>query len=183
MYKRLFEEELLSYWDAVEKLGVEEQAEKIHDIWINWHNRNNANAVLRIIKNKKFQLVCRLQFYLKKILNKSNFGEKVIDLKNFENSMNKQVTIWRGGSGQYDKNYKSNLPFVSFTANKERVKTFSEYQGTHTSNAFMLDKNKQYWVVELKIPLKNILAYYDVGDDEVIVSNEDAKKAKLILQK
>lgn len=179
-YKKFFEEELLNFWQVCEKLNITKQAEDIHDIWIKWHNRNSVNAILQIIKNKKFQLVCKLRYYQEQILKESNFGKNIINLEEFEKSLNKIIKIYRGGSGEYNKEYLYKNSFVSFTADRKRADTFSIYKGTYASKAFVLDKNDHYWIVELVLPLKDILAYYDVGDEEVIVSVEDAKNARVI---
>jgi len=67
---------------------------------------------------------------------------------------------------------------------KRRVKTFSQYAGTHASPAFMLPERSRYWEIELTIPLRNVLGYIGAGGDaEVLVSAKDAKNAQLITGK
>lgn len=178
--KKLKESELINYWDLVEKLGITKEAEAIGDIWIKWHNSNSRSAVDKIIKSKKYSEVCKVLLYKDQIKQVSNYMFKELSLDEYKKSLDEKITVWRGGSGKYNKDFSTD--WVSFTANEKRVKTFSEYSGTNVSRAYSLDKNKHYWVIKLTVKLKDILAYYDVGDSEVIISSDLANKAKLIKQ-
>lgn len=173
----------LDYWEAVDYYKVKEEAVSIYDIWVDWHNKSKFSAIQKLLKNKKYQIVCQLQYYLQYVVKENNYGSKVIDIKEFEEFLNTEITIWRGGRGIYDKDYQYSRKWTSFTANKERLETFSVYNGTYASRQWILDKNEHYWQVELKIPLRNILLYQDVMDAEVIVSVEDARNSILIGKK
>lgn len=173
----------LDYWEMVAHYKVEKEARNIHDIWIKWHNRNNEKAIYRLLKSPKYKIVSYLKFYKKFILKNENCGEKIFDIKEFEKALDNSITIWRGGGGKYRKNYQYNKRWLSFTASRQRADTFSIYNGTYGSRSFMLDKNNRYWIIELTLPLRDILLYYDVQDDEIIISTKDLNKAKLIEEK
>lgn len=173
----------LDYWEMVAHYKVDKEARVIYDIWVNWHNRNNEKTIYRLLKNPKYKIVSYLKFYMKIILKKQNCREKIFDIKEFEKTLNNSITIWRGGGGKYNKNYQYKKDWLSFTASRRRADTFSIYNGTYSSRSFMLDKNYHYWIMELTLPLRDILLYYNVQDDEVIISTKDLNKAKLIEEK
>lgn len=181
MYIIKEQQKLLSFNETCKLYGIEDQADTLHDVWIKWHNNNSEKAIEKLIKSEKYKKVCRLLFYLKEILKVTNRGEKVIDTDAFEN-YTKEIVVYRGGSGVFNKNYIMSRNWMSTTASKDRLNTFSVYSGTRVSSAVTLDKNKHFWQVEIKIKLDDILAYYDVGDHEVIISTDKLKTAKVIKQ-
>jgi len=180
----LFEikEDLLNPWDMMKRLRISEEIKEIkNDAWVDWNNKNYKSGILRILNNPQARLLSKLQLYLNYIINAKNWGNKY-SLKNFKNALKeKNITIWRGGGGTYDPYYKYRN-FVSFTIDKNRIATFSQYAGTYAQNVWKLPEREHYWVVELTLPLNQILLYEDVGDAEVLVSPAWAKKAKLIKQ-
>ena len=70
------EAELLSYWQACERLNILDEAEKMQDLWIRWHNNNNESVIEKMIKNEKYVLVSKLRFYIEQMLKESNKGKK-----------------------------------------------------------------------------------------------------------
>lgn len=177
--KKMCFEELLNHYN----LSFDDYSD-INDIWIQWHNKNQSSAINKLLKNTKNALISKILFYQQQILKIENFGSDVLTVKEFENALNKTITIYRGGSGKYDSKYSNyNRKWVSFTASKERMDTFSVYDGSIGQNVYMLPKNKKYWQVKVNCKLDDILLYYDVGDDEVIVPLNIAKTAKIIMTK
>ena len=176
------EAELLSYWQVCERLNILDEAEKMQDLWIRWHNNNNESVIEKMIKNEKYVLVSKLRFYIEQMLKESNKGKKIIDLNQFNKSLKDEIILYRGGSGVFKKDFDLKRDWISFTADKKRVNTFSEYSGTKASKEYSLDKNDHFWQVELSIKLNDILLYYNVGDSEVIVRKNFIKNAKLIKQ-
>jgi len=174
------ESNLLSPHDIVKYYNLEDELDNLNDIWIKWHNNNSISAIEKLIKSTKYRQLCKLLFYVDEILS-VKYSDKAVDLNAFEN-YNRDIIVYRGGSGIFDKSYSMPRKWISVTASKDRLNTFSVYSGTHTSSAYMLDKNEHYWQIEIKIKLNDILAYYDVGDHEAIVSSDNLKNAKLIKQ-
>jgi len=169
--------ELLNYYN----ISFDDYS-NISDVWVDWHNKNKSSAINKLLKNSKNTLISKIRFYQEHILKIKNFGSKVLSVKEFEKALNKTITIYRGGAGEYDPKYSNyNRKWVSFTASKNRVATFSEYAGSVAQHVYMLPKNKEYWKVQVNCKLDDILLYYDVGDDEVIIPLSIAKTAKLII--
>jgi hypothetical protein len=175
------QKKLLSFNEVCKLYSIEDEADGLNDIWTRWHNNNSEKAIEKLIKSEKYKKVCKLLFYLKEILKVTSRGEKVIDIDAFEN-YNKDIVVYRGGSGVFDKNYTMTRNWMSVTASKDRLNTFSVYSGTHASSAYSLDKNKHYWQIEIKVRLDDIFAYYNVGDHEAIISTDFLKTAKVIKQ-
>lgn len=175
---------LLSAWDLLEIYGIDSdwKGEFFHEWFIKWANNNQISAIDKLLKDKRSIIFSQIYFYINKILNEPNMGKEIHTKEKFEKSLNTNVTIWRGGEGTYNPNYDLNRNWVSFTADRKRANTFSIYDGTYGHQGF-LDKNEKYWIVELKIKLKDILLYFtDQGDAEVIIDKKLAKKAKVIIQ-
>lgn len=191
---KLFEltsENLLSFWDAAEQLGLDGPYEKLHDATLPWINNNSKSSIDRVIRDKKFVDASHLLFYFKKILGSKveqfRYTDKLGTIEGFKTALDKDITLWRGGSGQFDSDFNDKRKWVSFTATRKRVNSFSVYDGTFANNRpwpdNKLEKNKHYWIIELKIPLKNILLYLPHGvDDEVIVPASSIRDAKVIKQ-
>ena len=175
---------IISIRDYIIDNNLESVQELLYSRWIKWHNNNSFDAIEKILRNKKSCDLCKLLFFVKNIKKESNFGSKCFTLDEFNNSLDSEITLWRGGSGEYDPEViPSNRNWVSYTASRNRANTFSKYSGTQAMKTFMLPENDHYWILELKIKLRDILAYYDVGDNEVIVSVNDSKKAIVIVKK
>jgi hypothetical protein len=169
------------FWDFARHLGLDEFKEKFDDATINWHNRNTRTPIDRMVKNKKAKLLSMLRLWFKKD-GPQMYSTPFATMDDFKQAANAPVTMWRGGGGEYNPDYPGHH-WVSFTLSERRVTTFSEYDGTRATRSYMLPKRRQYWVVELTIPLSEILLYLpNGGDEEVIVSAETAKKAKVIKQ-
>ncbi len=174
---------LYSYWDLVRYYGVEREAQAYHDKIIPWVNRNNRESIDRLIANPKYRLVSQLQFFVRILKKHQNFGDKWTTPQEFEAAANDPITLWRGGGKIYDPKLDAGEGWRSFTASRRRATAFSVYDGTHATRAFVLPKRDQYWVMELTVPLKDILLYIDGGgDEECIVSKEDARRGEIIQQ-
>lgn len=172
----------LSYWETIDYYNIKKEAISIHDKWCEWHNYNDNRKIEYLLKNKNYTLLGQLGYYLKYIMKEDNYSKKIIDIKHFELSLHKNIIIYRGGEGKYKKDFLYTRNWLSFTASENRAYTFSQYQGTFAQKVYSLPENEHYWIVKLVIPLKNILLYYDVNDDEIIIDRKEAVKAELILQ-
>ena len=173
----------LDYWKVIEHYKVKREAQAMYGFWVDWHNKSKSSIIEHLLKNKRYQIISQLQYYLQYILKETDYGKSCIYIEEFEKCLNSEITIWRGGSGKYIKDYNYYRTWTSFTASKERLNAFSIYNGTYASRQWVLDENRHYWQVELKLPLKNILLYQDVMDAEVIVSIEDTRNSILINKK
>ena len=154
----------------------------MHDKWVVWHNNHTKGAILNLLKNPIFKTISHLELFFDiKFGKHTNRMEKLATLNEFEQFLESNIDLYRGGRDEYIPAYKGKS-FVSFTTSLNRLSTFSEYDGSYASSAYMLDKNKHYWQVKLNIKVKDILLYLDVMDCEAIVTVKDALKAKLIKQ-
>jgi hypothetical protein len=171
-----------TYWETIDYYKINKEANTINDKWCDWHNYNDSRKIDCLLKNKKYTLVGQLQYYLKYMMKECNYSKKIIDIKHFEKSLHNSIIIYRGGEGKYKKDFIGTRKWLSFTAEENRAYTFSQYQGTFALKVFKLPENKHYWIIKLSIPLENILLYYDVNDDEIIIDKKEAVKAELILQ-
>lgn len=175
-----------NYWDLIEHYGLKETADpnKTGDLTLPWINENRPGNINKMVRDPNYRLASQIKFYFSHILNVQNFARKATTPEQFEAALDTPIQLWRGGGGDYDPARKYPRPWTSFTADKRRVKTFSQYAGTHSSSAFMLPERTRYWEVELTIPLKDMLLYVSYGnDEEVLVSTKDAKNAQLITGK
>lgn len=166
--------------------------EQFHDMQIPWLNNNSEKAVDNMIKREDFHLLSKALFFKDFIAKESNYGKKVHTPEQFARSLELPIRLWRGGGGKYDPNF-FDIPrnswhegkirkWSAFTATPDRAKTFSIYDGT-VGKQFLDKRRGPYWIVELTCKLDDILLYLHQGmDDEVIVSNQLAKKAKVIKQ-
>jgi hypothetical protein len=173
---------LMSFWDLAAHFGVDEAASKIHDATLSWINYNSRGRVDKLVNNKKMRLVSKIKLYCT-LHGPKNWSQKWTTPEQFKEALSQPVTMWRGGGGTYNPDHAYHSPWVSFTISKDRVATFSKYDGTRAMKTFRLPERDQYWITELTIPLDNILLYLPHGgDEEVIVSADDARKAKVIEQ-
>ena len=188
---RLYEfEENKSFWDLVKYYELGNVNNKFHDSSLPWINNNRPGVINSLLKDPKNNLLSKIYFFITYLPSSRyktghrDFGEKVTTLAEFESALSNNMTVWRGGGGLYDPTYSQlKRSWVSFTAKRERANTFSKYDGTYSSKAYMLDTRDSYWIVQLETTLNEILLYLPFGcDEEVIVSKKDAKNAKLILQ-
>ena len=194
LYEILGEEEArqwkLSWWDVLDYFKISDKdTDHLHDWAIPWLNDTNPKAVEKLLKEPKFskqsQVTLAFDLFLKPEYRgqRGFYGAEITTIPEVEKLLEKEVTLWRGGGGTYDKNFYK-YKWASFTHDKNRVKAFSEYDGTYSQRGYHTNSTrKEYWVVELTLPIKDILLYLPNGlDSEVIVSVEDAKQAKVIKQ-
>jgi len=174
----------LSYWQILDYYKIKHDLRSyVHDNWVNWHNLNRESAIIKMLRRSKIQLLCQLELFMDYNFQHPNYSQPVATIQEFEKFLESNITLYRGGKWEYDpKTYYQNKRFVSFTISEDRVNTFSKYSGSFAMQTYKLPENNRYWQVKLIIKPKDILLYFDVQDQEAIVSVEDALKATLIKQ-
>lgn len=171
---------LLSFWDMAKHLKLTATIEKLHDAVLPWLNRNNPACINKLIKAKGVKEATLLQLFFDMAHSNSGFSDKVATFEEFISFKNAPITLWRGGGGTYNPDYTGNGWF-SFTYNAERVKAFSQFDGTHAASSHFSSDRSSFWEVKLTLPINQILLYIrNSTDNEVIVSAEDAKRATLL---
>lgn len=197
LYEILFEdarEWKLSFWDVIEHKGADNKDnDRLHDLVIPWLNDTNPKVIDKALREPKFKTISQVLllwdlFYKERKRPNGGFlSQEIVTMSEVERDLEKEVTLWRGGGGTYDPDlYKKG--WTSFTHDRSRVDTFAEYDGTHAHKGGgfrkLQKREKDFWVVELKIKITDILLFLPHGlDGEVIVSTDLAKKAKVIVQK
>ncbi len=181
--KDLYEARRYSFWDMVDHYDLKDEASTINDLALPWINDNRPGKISSMARNPKYRLVSHLKLFMK-MKGQRNFAEKFTTPKQFEAALNQPVQLWRGGGGEYDPDYPTTRSWTSFTADERQLKTFSQYDGTYATSGLpgqRLAQRSDSWEVALTLPLKDTLLYLPNGyDDEVIVSNKDAKNAQVI---
>jgi hypothetical protein len=182
IFETVTEDGLMDMWGLMQHYDLVDFRDKFDDATLPWLNRNARWPIDRFVKNKKARLLSMLRLWTYVTGVKNAWNTPFATPADFEAALTIPVTLWRGGGGVYDPNYAPPSPWISFTAKKGRVDTFSQYDGTYSQKGYhVLPKRKQYWVVELTIPLNQILLYLPNGyDEEVIIGTDLAKQAKLI---
>lgn len=170
-------------WDFIKYYDIREAKAEFHDAMLPWINNNQPRCIDQGIKRDDYRLLSKLTFWKDWIVGEPNWAKEFATLEDFEAALSTPITLWRGGPGIYDPDlfYRN---WVSFTARRERTKTFTHYNGTYASRSPILgQRHGAYWVVELTLPLNSILLYLNQGSDqEVIVSKKDAQRAEVIEQ-
>lgn len=184
---KLFElkDEKKTFWQVLGDLGIEgDEVSEFHDKQLPWVNRNDERSINRLIKSKKYRTISQLYAYVKDVLGKHNFAEKVTTAAEFKAALDTPIKVWRGGSGTFDPS-KPDRDWVSATLSKDRANTFSVYDGTYSSSKVFLQKrDKNYWVVEIDCKLSDVLLYIHAGiDHEVIIPKSLQQTAKVLVQK
>ncbi len=175
------EDGALKMWPLLEILGIKEAYSKINDASLGWINNNRPLVIDRMIPNKKFRLVSKFKAWKKYVCKADTAYVPLGTVEDFYKGLETVIPLWRGGSGTFDPNWTDNRAWTSFTGKKSTVNTFSVYNGTNSSKAFMLAKNKEFWVIQLDIKLADILLYLDAGfDEEFIIPSKLVSQAKLI---
>lgn len=183
----LFEkvEPRLSMNDLIDELGLRPFKDRFHDFTLPWLNDTRPGCIQRAIKVPEFRMLSKLMFWHQYIVGDgqrygrfSSYATPVGTVADFEHALSTPITIWRAGGGTYNPDlYRRG--WVSFTANERRIETFSKYHATYATRAWKLPERKGlWWVIELTLPLDDILLFLPHGqDDEVIISRKDAKRA------
>jgi hypothetical protein len=178
------DQDLLSIWDLLNHYKAEEARLRFHDAVLPWINRNAVTCINRASRNRKFQTSSRIVFFANEIMKVQNWATPFATPEMFEAALDTPIKLWRGGGGVYDPQHidRQNRDWVSFTARRDRCATFTTYDGTHATRGYVLPKRKgAWWIVELTLPLRDILLYLDGGnDDEVIVSKTMAAQARVV---
>jgi hypothetical protein len=174
---------LLSYWDLVNQLGLKKHADKFHDAVLPWVNNNSPSCINKLITNKKYRELSMLDLFFQVGLHARNRGKPITTLEAFNAFRKLPITLWRAGGGHYDPSIRGNGWFA-YTFSKDRVRTFSDYEGTYASKSFSLNKRVgNSWIIELTIPVSQILLYLQPSmDSEVIISAELSSTANVIQQ-
>lgn len=174
-----------TFWEVLPDLGIDEDVVgEFHDKQLPWVNSNSATAVDKLIKIESYRTISQLRIYVKHVLKKQNFADKVLTAKQFLKALDTPIKVWRGGSGVFNPAL-PNRNWVSATLSKDRANTFSMYDGTNASRAVFLQKRSAgYWIVEIECKLKDILLYMHAGpDNEVIIPKTLQASATILVQK
>ncbi len=180
---QLFEARKYSYWDLIEHYGLRDKHEGMHDMTLSWINDNRPGNINKMVRDPGYQLISHITLFFDVVLGVNQRMDKVTTPEQFEAALSKPIPLWRGGGAEYDPDYPTKRPWVSFTADESRVKTFSQYDGTQggSTAGTRLQTRNQSWEVALQLPLGKTLLYLPAGDDtEVIVSTKDAANAQLV---
>ena len=179
-FKRIHDGQEISLRDFIDAHGLEDAKDRLMDNWVQWHNRNSVGSMERILGDEDAVLLCRAKYFVNVMMGVQNNAEKCFTEGEFRQALDREITLWRGGTGTYDPTWTPmGRDWVSYTAKRSRARAFSNYHGTRVGD--FLDANHgEKWVVELRIPLRNVLAYCDVGDAEAIVSLEDSMSARVL---
>jgi len=174
---------LLSFWNLVDQLGLKKHAEKFHDAVLPWVNGNHPSCITKLSTNKKYRELSMLLLFFQVGLNRANRGRPITTMEAYQAFKSSPITLWRAGGGLYDPSLRGNGWFA-YTFSKDRVHTFSDYEGTYATRSFSLNKRVgNAWVIELTIPVNKILLYLDASmDSEVIISAELSSTANVIQQ-
>ncbi len=163
---------------ALTSLTIDDGWGGFNDMSLPWVNNNNPAAIDKMIKVSDFKIFSQIWLFCEQ--RNVPFNKPLGTVQDFKKFQMSEIKLWRGGPGIYDHS-KETKAWSSFTSSRNRVETFSTYNGTRGGR--FLDRHMNGWVVELSIPIKNILLYlHSGGDHEVIVSTHDAKAAKVIVQ-
>ena len=175
----------LSYWELLSQLGIDASvASKFHDAQLPWVNYNDAAAIDKLIKVKKYRTISHVRLYYELILKVQNFGHKVATVEEYEKALDSEITVWRGGGGTFDPDLPKSAEWVAGTTSRQRVHTFSDYMGTRASRSpFLNARTGAKWIVEIKLPIREVLlSVYASMDSEVIIPKKYQKSATVITQ-
>ena len=176
--------DLMNVWGLLDHYGINHDLKSDwHDLGVEWHNRNSRRAIDKMISDPRMVLISRIALWAKHMAGvQYPYRDKFATPEMFEQALTQPITVWRGGGGTYDPALPLKRRWVSYTAVQSKVVTFSEYDGTRASRAYVLPKRQTWWVAQLTLPLNKVLGYVDAGfDEEVIVPRDlSARDAKII---
>ena len=172
-----------SFWDVVKAIGLtEEDIVMEYRAWFTWHNKTKPDLVLTLLMDERFKALSKARFYLEVILKTKDKRAELFDMREFEKALNEEVTVYRGNAGVFNPAYEEKFHFVAMTASFDTALMFAKYPDAKATHLAVPPERKQYWVVGATLPLKNIMAYRDLADEEVWINRECYKKAKVLVQ-
>lgn len=178
-------EQQMSFWDIAEDLGIGNVSSQFHDGTLPWLNHNRPGCINTGIKNPEWRLFSKLKLWKFLVINKGeqygiSYAAPIGNTQTFLDALQMPVTLWRGGGGTYDPDF-SRRSWVSFSAKRDRMRTFTYYDGTYGMDGFLPKRDGPFWIAELTLKLDDILLYLEHGqDNEVIVSRAHARQAKVV---
>ena len=175
--------ELLSFWDITKLLGItDEELVMEYKAWFCWHNAAKPDLVLTLLMDERFGMLAKMRFYFEVILGVKDRRAKVFDIEKFKIALNKEITVYRGNAGVFNPEYKEKFHFVAMTASFDTALMFAKFPDAKAVHLPVPPEREQYWAVGVTLPLKNIMAYRDLADEEVWISRDDYKNAKVLVQ-
>lgn len=173
----------ITFWEAVKRIGLcEADIITEYRAWFLWHNRTNPEGVLRLLEDKKYQMLGKFRYYFEIILKAKDKRKALFRWMDFVENLEEEISVYRGNGGIFDPNITERFPFVAMTASYDIALMFAQYRDAKAVHLPVPPKRSQCWVVEVKLPLKNILGYRNLADREVWISLSDYKKAKVVTQ-
>lgn len=172
-----------SFWDVVKAIGLtEEDIVMEYRAWFMWHNRTKPDLVLTLLMDERFMALSKMRLYFEVVLGVKDKRAKVFDMEDFEKALNNDITVYRGNAGVFNPEYGEKFHFVAMTASFDTALMFAKYPDAKATHLAVPPERKQYWVVGITLPLKSIMAYRDLADEEVWIGREYYKKAKVLVQ-
>ena len=172
-----------SFWDIVKAIGLtEEDIVMEYRAWFMWHNRTKPDLVLTLLMDERFRALSKMRFYFEVVLGIKDRRAKVFDMEKFKIVLNNEITVYRGNAGVFNPEYEERFHFVVMTASFDTALMFAKFPDAKATHLPVPPERLQYWVVGVTLPLKSILAYRDLADEEVWITRSDYKNAKVLVQ-
>jgi hypothetical protein len=160
----------MSFWGLADLLGLKQYAENMDDLALPWLNHNKPACINKMLNDTKYHQASLLKLYWDTQFKHKSWTDPIGSYAGLKAFLASPMTFWRGGGGEYDPNYTGNGWFA-YTYSRDRVQTFTDYDGTYASKSQFLSKRQgESWVVELTIPVGEIGLYlHNSMDSEVII--------------
>lgn len=173
----------MTFWDAVRRIGLEERdIITEYKAWFFWHSKSKPEKVLELLKDDRFVMLGKFRFYFDKVLKATDKKSPLIEWDDFLKSLDGEIIAYRGGAGIFDPKIEERFPFVATTASYDIALMFAKFPDAKAVHLPAGPKRKTYWVVETKLLLKDILGYRNLADEEVWITPEIYKTAKVKIQ-
>ncbi len=175
--------ELYSFWDAVTSLSLTgEDIVMEYKAWHLWHNRTKPDLVLTLLMDWRFRALSKIRFYFEVIMKFKDKRAKAFDPEEFKRALDQDITVYRGNAGVFNPAYDERFHFVAMTASFDTALMFAKFPDAKATHLPVPPERKQYWVIAVTLPLRRILSYRDLADEEVWIGREDYKNAKVLVQ-
>jgi len=175
--------ELYSFWDTVTSLGLSgEDIVMEYKAWHMWHNRTRPDLVLTLLMDWRFRALSKIRFCFEVMMKLKDKRAKAFDPEEFKSALDQDITVYRGNAGVFNPAYDEKFYFVAMTASFDTALMFAKYPDAKATHLCVPPERKQYWVVGVTLPLKAIMAYRDLADEEVWIDRAFYKNAKVLVQ-
>lgn len=175
--------EKITFWDAVKKIGLsKDDVLTEYKAWFLWHNRANPEAVLELLKDNRFRMLGKLRFYCEVILGMEDKRNAHFTWEDFAKVQYKEIAVYRGNGGVFNPKIPERFPFVAMTASYDIALMFAKYEDAKAVHLPAGPERKSYWVVRVKLSLKEILGYRNLKDMEVWIRHGAYETAEIITQ-